>query len=332
MTTNLITSEATLDHIPVIDLGPLLAGHPGAVEGAAEQIRHACEQIGFFFILNHGLDIDRVGAVFAAMRELFALPEEVKRAVRMNTHQCGWQPMGVDHGSWDVTDRQRPAVTEAFKYTGELEPSDPDHQGGRRFRGHNQWPAGLSDRSRAVFSAYFTEIEALGRRLLPPLAVSLDLPADYFGESFTRPDSVMRCAYYPVAPHDDGQLGLIAHRDLGFLTLIPPATGPGLQILLRNGRWIDQPVIEGAVLVNTGETLCAWTNDRYIATPHRVLASAEEDRYSSIFFMYPDLEATVEPVTPAVTEGRPRRYRARPFEEIYAEFVSRHLAYTEAQA
>jgi len=322
-----MASEATLDHIPVIDLGPLLAGRPVAVESTADQIRHACEQIGFFFIVNHGLDQTQVSAVFVAMRELFALPEQAKHDVRMNPHQCGWQPMGVDHGSWDITDQARPAVTEAFKYTGDLPPDHPEYRGPRRFRGHNQWPDGLSDRSRAAFVGYFAAAEALGRRLLAPLAVSLGLTADHFQDSFSRPDSVMRCAYYPVAPAADGQLGLIAHRDLGFLTLIPPATGPGLQILLRDGRWIDQPVVDGAVLVNTGETLCAWTNDRYIATPHRVRASTEEDRYSAIFFMYPDLEAIVDPVP---NPGGGAKYSPRAFEEIYTEFVSRHLAYAEA--
>lgn len=71
----------------------------------------------------------------------------------------------------------------------------------------------------------------------------------------------MRSAYYPVVKPDENQFGLPGHTDLSFLTLILPATAPRLQILTAAGTWLDQPIVDGGILVNTGDTLRTWAND-----------------------------------------------------------------------
>lgn len=326
---NELASLATLKEIPIIDIGRYLAGQPGAINEVAGKIRHACEKIGFFFITHHGVQPKVVDGAFGAMAEFFQLPASVKATVKMNKHQCGWEApnSGFHRDSFDKV--VKPNATEAFKFGRELDASDPDFGGSVRFRGHNQWPTALSAASKQKFLSYYDTFDTLAKKLLAPLAVSLDLPADYFDRAFEPSSSVMRSAYYPVMPLQEGQLGLPGHTDLSMLTLIPPATAPGLQILTADGTWIDQPAIPNAILVNTGNTLRTWVNDRYIATPHRVLPSTDAERYSAIFFLYPHLDAELRCVETCKDEDRPEKYPPIKFSDFYAGYAARNFSYAE---
>lgn len=325
-------SQAITEEIPIIDVGPYLAGVPGALEDVARQIRRACTEIGFFYIVNHRVSQATVDQVFYAMEKLFTLPVSEKMKVRMNEHQSGWQAPNVAiHG--DSFDKVvKPQVTEAFKFGHELEPTDPDFLGNKRFRGHNQWPEALPKEEQQAFLRYHAELDALAKRLLSPVAVALGQSPDFFDAAFQKTDSVMRSAYYPVVKPEENQFGLPGHTDLSFLTMIPPATAPGLQILTAAGTWIDQPVVEGGILVNTGDTLRTWSNDQFIATPHRVLASTREERYSAIFFLYPNLDAVISCVPTCCSEDYPRKYADQVFADFYAGYSSRNFGYAEKKA
>jgi len=324
-----LVSHATISEIPILDVGPYLAGQAEALPRLAVEIRRACTEIGFFFIVNHGMPQGVVDRAFAASRTFFALPVEAKAKLRMNEHQCGWQPPKVAmHG--DSFDRVvKPQATEAFKFTFDLDPGNPDYCGAKRFRGHNQWPDAAPSVMRRDLMEFLVSFDALGKKLLHPVATSLGAAPDFFDRAFERSSSMMRAAYYPVIPVEDDQLGVPGHTDLSFLTLIPPATGPGLQILLQSGQWIDQPEVPNAILVNTGDTLRRWTNDRYIATPHRVVASRDNERYSNIFFLYPDVDAAMNCVPSCMAFGGQHKYPPVTFGEFHAQFASRNFGYTE---
>ena len=321
------------DAIPVIDIGPYLAGVPGAIDRVAEDIHRACTEIGFFFIVNHGMDQGKVERAFDASRRFFALPMDEKLKVRMNRHQCGFMPPNVAVHSDTFETRQdahRAQLSEAFKFTFDLGPDDPDYGKNRRFRGHNKWPdpdtvPGLHE----AFMAFHVAFEALGRKLLPPLSVSIGMPADYFDRFFERSSSMTRIAYYPPISDDIEQITLPGHRDISFLSMIPPATRPGLEIQLPSGQWIEQPVIPEAILVNTGNTLVRWINDVYIATPHRVRADAGEARYSNIFFLYPNVDAMMECVPSCQSADNPAKYPPITFGEFHAEYAARNFGYAE---
>ena len=319
--------------IPIVDVGPLLAGVHGARERVAEELYEACTGIGFLFIVNHGIDGDIVARTFDASRRFFSLPIDEKLAVRMNRHQCGYMAPGISvHKDTFETrpDALRPQVSEAFKFTWDLDPSDPDHGQGVRFRGHNQWPdpaavPGL----RETFLDFHAEFEALALEMLPPLAVSLELEPGWFAPYFERPSSMTRIACYPPVPDRQDRVNTPGHRDLGFITLIPPATRPGLEVFTPDGRWIEQPVIPEGVLVNTGVTLQRWSNDVFAATPHRVRADAEETRYSNIFFLYPGVDAGIACLPSCAGHDEPAKYPPASFGEIHAAYCARNFAYAE---
>lgn len=322
-------SQAVSGDAPVIDVGPLLDGAPGALDAVAARLLRACTEVGFFYVVNHGLDERLIADSFAASRELFALPAEAKQRVRMNVHQCGWQPANTAVNTQALDGPSKPQANEAFKFTYDLPPDHPDHRGSTRFIGHNQWPAELSGASRQALQRYLAAFDAFGKRLLPPIAVALGLPPAWFDPFFAGSSSVVRCAWYPVMPVEQGQLGIGGHTDMSFLTMIPQATAPGLQILTRDGDWVDQPEVPGGIIVNTGIALRRWSNDRLIATPHRVLASRTVERYSNIFFFYPAVDAAIES---QCAPGTSPKYPPISFSDHHAWYARANFAYAERPA
>lgn len=321
------------EDIPIIDIGPLLAGDPSAVADVARQMHRACTEIGFFYIVNHGMDEGVVARSFDIARAYFALPFEVKMKERMNRHQCGFMPadVAVHNDTFETRNNAyNTQPTEAFKFTFDLDPDDPDYGKNIRFRGHNKWPdpATVPGLHKA-FMDFHCAFQALGEKLLAPLAVSLDLPADYFAPFFARPSSMTRIAYYPPVAIDADRIALPGHRDSSFLSFIPPATRPGLEILTERGTWIEQPVVPDGILVNTGTALVRWINDVYLATPHRVRADGTEGRYSNIFFLYPSVDAVME--CPPTCQGpdNPPKHAPITFGQFHAEFAARNFGYAE---
>jgi isopenicillin N synthase-like dioxygenase len=131
-------------------------------------------------------------------------------------------------------------------------------------------------------------LEALRRRLAPLYAIALDLPADFFDACFAVPHMILRMSRYPVIDDEDETVvSLVPHTDSGFMTLLPPNPVPGLSILLPNGRWIDAPGVDGAFVVNGGDILHRWTNERFLSTPHRVRNLSGQVRYAIPFFATP---------------------------------------------
>ncbi len=325
--------ENTKQEIPVIDVGPMLSGDDNQLSVVAESIYHACSGIGFMFIVNQGMDNTIVERCFESSRKFFNLPETEKLKVRMNRHQCGYMPPNVSIHNDTFEKRKtatKPQLSEAFKFTFDLDPEDPDFGKNRRFRGHNKWPdeivvPGL----KKSFMEFHIAFENLAHKLLPPLALSLDMPANYFSSFFQRSSSMSRIAYYPPIKEEKNHISLPGQTDISFLSLIPPATRPGLEILTPSGNWIKQPVIPEGILVNTGNTLVRWINDKYIATPHRVLADTNEGRYSNIFFFYPNVDTVLKCLPSCKDASNPEKYPPITFENFHAEYATRNFGYAE---
>ncbi len=273
------------DEIPVIDLGPYLSGIDGARETAAGELRHAFEDIGFYFIVNHGVPQRLIDAAFDAARRFHALPLETKLALKIDEYNIGYLPMrgGTTRHS-KLNQNNKPNVNEAFFLARDL--ADDHPEANKPFRTPNKWPA-ESDLPgfRETCVAYAQALEQLALKLVPLYALALDLPANYFDAAFAKPMYKLRMSHYP--PQEvaaDNEFGLAPHTDTSFMTLLAPNKVPGLSIRGPSGTWIDAPVIDGAFLVNGGDMLRRWSNDRFLATPHRVVNRTGEERYAIPFF------------------------------------------------
>src|SRR5688572_5399335 len=210
-------SETT---IPVIDFGPCFAGVPGALEATAAELRETLQTVGFFVMVNHGVPASLIEQTFAEAGRFHDQPMERKLALRMNEHNNGYMSLGR-YAVWtsDVNTNDKPDLNEAFFTKRERGPDDPLRRSGRRFVGPNLWPDDLPGFRETVL-AYTDAVDALGRRLLPAVAVALDLPPDAFDAAFAESQFSFRLSHYPPVPAAPNQFGIAPHTDANFLTFL----------------------------------------------------------------------------------------------------------------
>jgi isopenicillin N synthase-like dioxygenase len=300
---------ASTDTIPVVDLGPYLAGEPGAAEQAARQIRHALTEIGFYYITGHGVPRAQIRAVFDEVARFHAQPPQQKTAIALDRNVTGYLPMKGDTlRTSTVQTVTRPNLNEALFVARDLPADHPDVLANRRFRSAIRWPADLPGfRERIV--AYADTMERLVLRLVPLYARALDLPATYFDAPFRDCQYKLRLTHYPPQPADAADdFGIAPHTDTSFLTLLAPNDVPGLSIRTQDGRWIEAPAIEDAFVVNGGQLLLRWTNDHFLATPHRAINRSGAERYAVVFFCDANIDWPIAAVPTTVGPDRPPKY------------------------
>ncbi len=271
MTSSLVPADLRL---PLIDLGAA-RDDPSAL-AAAEKIDRACRETGFFLLTGHGISPALVNDWFDVSREFFELPVATKAAVMPDADSLhngyhGMDTTALAKGEGEVTPPDlreyfmvgRPDIDAAYYRTDRA----------RRFYHRNKWPT-IPARFKAAGEAYYRAAEQLSRRIMGLFAASLGLPEAYFADKINRHFSVLSAIYYPVPkqPPLPRQLRAGAHTDYGSLTILAPTDMPGgLQVLTKTGGWLDVPYVPDAFIINIGDMLARWSNDRWVSTPHRVL-------------------------------------------------------------
>ena len=310
--------------IPVIDFGPAFRGEPAGLDAVAARVRHASETVGFFYLAGHGVPGELVDAAFTASREFHALPLEEKLALRLNENNIGY--LGVNQsvqGASTVHKATRPNYNESFFISHDRDADHPDVVAGTPLRGRNQWPAGHVA-MRTAMVRYFKTMERVGERMLPVLARALDLPADFFTKLFQNEAHVnLRFLHYPPQETDDDeQFGQGPHTDNSFITMLAREDVPGLAVGLPTGEWLAPPVIPDTFLVNLGNIMKRWSNDRFLSTPHGVLNDTGKDRYSIAFFYSPNVDAVIECVPSCVGGENPARYAPAVYRDLVLAFYN----------
>ena len=270
--------EAGPGDIPLIDVADYFAGGGDSdLDRIAGELHRACVEVGFCSIIGHGFSRELLDAAFASARAFHALDQEDKDALTMD--QPGW-PGGV--GYLPVMNRKLPT-----RRKGNLNESIVFKRDHRIELDDNRWPDESSlPGFRATIEAYMHAIEALAKRMLPVYARALGLDGNFFDQAFTRPLYRMRLTRYPIMPDKAGdEYGISPHVDTTFFTILAQ-NSPGLVIHHEPRQcWIHVPVVEDAFIVNTGELLKQWTNDRYLSVKHFAdNNTGEESRYSIPFF------------------------------------------------
>ncbi len=316
---NIAPAEET---IPILDLGPYLAGEYGADHSLAEQLRWASENIGFYFIRNHGVEQAMIDATFREAARFHALPMAAKEKLLINKHQIGYLPMGgAKMRSSAVNRNTKHDLNEAVFIRRERTADDPDVIAGKPWRGMNQWPDDLPGFRETVL-AYWNRMERLGQGMLPLYDHALGLPPGYFRERFEGAHINLRLSHYPPSlAAEDNQFGIAPHTDSGFMTFLPQSEVPGLEILTVTGKWIAVPPMPGTYLVNTGDILHQWTNRRFRSTPHRAINRSSTDRYAIPFFYDPNTDVMIECLPGCSGPDNPAHYPPRSFADYYAWFV-----------
>lgn len=304
--------------IPVIDLAPFMAEAPGSLNATARQIHDALTQVGFFIITGHGVPDPLIADVFAQARRLHDLPMDAKLDLRLNEHNNGYMAMGR-YAVWtsDVNANDKPDLNEAFFIKRERAPDHPMRAAGRRFAGANMWPAEETlPGFRAKVLEYYAAMDAFTSKLLPAVAVALDLDPGFFGPHFVDNQANMRLSHYPpvAAQAEANQFGIAPHTDANFMTFLPQSEVPGLQVRMPDLTWLDVPSIPGSYAVNSGDTLRRWTNARFKSTPHRALPPTDRHRYAVPYFLAPHLDAPIACLPTCTDASNPPRWEPITYE------------------
>lgn len=287
--------------IPTIDLSH--ADDAETRPRVLQDLRHALLEVGFLYLANHGIEESVVQDLVEILPALFALPAAVKESVALvqSPHFLGYSRFGSETTA-KVQDQR-----EQFEFANELEDrygsgsgSDGEPPLYVRLQGPNQWLAGADELPglRRVVEAYVEALQRLAERFLDVVTEALGLPVGALS-AFTGPQDRLKLAHYRPAGDatlDAQSQGVGPHKDSsGWITLLLQASDPsikGLQVLSKDGLWLDAPPVRRTLVVNMGQAFEVATNGVCKATTHRVLLPpGDYDRYSVPFFqgVRPDL-------------------------------------------
>jgi isopenicillin N synthase-like dioxygenase len=273
----------------------------------------ACARWGIFQVVHHGVSERLLAQTLGQMREFFALPHAAKDEIRRSAENA-----------WGFNDRELTKNEVDWK---EIFDVGRAIDSGPLAGDVPQWPKDLP-RFRETIEAFASACEHIARRLVDAIAVNLGAAPDQLEAAFPKDHtSFMRLNYYPecqdAAPAnsgfaaDAGRFGIQHHTDAGALTIMLQDEQPGLQVF-HDDEWVLIEPTAGALVVNIGDVVQVWSNDRYRAPIHRVLASPDRPRYSAPFFFNPACDTTYAPLPSACADDAPPRYRPIRWEEFRA--------------
>jgi isopenicillin N synthase-like dioxygenase len=305
--------------VPVIDISPFHHGDAAARQALAATVDRTCREIGFMVISGHGVDPGLIAAVETLSRAFFDMPLADKmRIVRPAPDVTrGYMPMKAEvlvasRGGTAAGDLNESLMIGPVDVS--HAPYYIDPAAGRHFA-PNLWPA-APEGLRAAYESYYRVMDRLAIDLMRLFAMALGLPEAYFDSMVDRSISRLRVRNYPApeTPPEPGQLRAGAHSDYGSLTILKTEDRPGgLQVQNAAGDWLDVPHLPGTFVVNIGDMLARWTNDRWVSTLHRVVNPpadkvAESRRQSVVFFQNPNYDAVVACLPGCADAGAAPKY------------------------
>lgn len=335
--------------IPLVDLSPYYAGpgSPGHAELLAA-VDAALRDVGFLCVRGHRVPTALIESTQRAALAFFDLPEEAKETVRARLHRTrGYTPLG-DHALGATrAGAAAPDLFERYRI-GPFDLPDDDYTRARQQTvfAPNVWPDDALPAFRPSMCAWYRAMSELSRDLLRVFALALGLPERWFDDKVDREMSALVLNHYPAPqePPVPGQMRASAHTDYGTLTIVAPTRAPGgLQVLTARERslgsdaretdasaWEDVAVEPGSFVVNIGDLMAQWTNDRWVSTLHRVVnppaaLAAASRRLALVYFHQPNDDALVACLPTCVEPARPARYEPVTAGEHIARKIRRHF-------
>jgi len=307
------------DVVPVIDIGPFLSNSPAGRRSIPQAVARACEGIGFFTIVGHDVDPELIRASAGVARQFFDLPPNEKLLARSADAAVsrGYRGSGNEALAGTRAAETPPDLKEVFFLGPPDFPRDKYHGApqARPYFIENAWPTSPAGFRTAV-TAYYRAMEKLAADLMRIFAIALDFPELFFVDKTDRHISAMRIINYPEQTRAPlaGQLRASAHSDYGTLTILLGENQPGsLEVHTRSGQWMDVLIPPQSFVINIGDLMMRWTNDRWVSTLHRVVnppepVAARARRLSLVFFYYPNYDAEVACIPTCTDAANPPRY------------------------
>jgi isopenicillin N synthase-like dioxygenase len=300
--TSLQIVDKNFSQVPIIDVSVLVSQtrnssgetRQNRLEVAA-QIRQACQDYGFFYIVGHGVDEQLQQQLEHLSQQFFAQDSETKLQINMAVGGRAWRgyfPVGNELTSG------KSDLKEGIYFGAELEENHPLVKAGVPMHGRNLFPSNMPQFRETVLK-YIESMTKLGHILMASIALSLGLEESYFADRYTKdPLILFRIFNYPPnlsLSEAKSQWGVGEHTDYGVLTILKQDNVGGLQVKSKSG-WIDAPPIPGSFVCNIGDMLDRMTQGLYRSTPHRVLNQSISNRLSFPFFFDPNFNVEVKPI------------------------------------
>lgn len=282
--------------IPLLNLHDALCSDAGLRERFVRELGEGLGEFGFVAIEGHGIPLDLLERSYALAREVFAMPEEVKKCYETpsNGRQRGYTSFGVEHAK----DQPMPDLKEFWHVGRNLGARHPLHLSGKV--PFNRFPEEVPSFG-PTFSELFSRMESFADTLLISLGRYLGYPDGFFTDLCRQGNSVLRVIHYPDQaglPPVPGAVRAAAHEDINLLTVLPVSTRPGLELMTRDGRWMAVHTPPDVMLCDTGDMMSLLTRGRMPATTHRVVnpeGGSDGGRLSMPFFLHPRPDAELAP-------------------------------------
>jgi|GEM_PF-16309 len=295
--------------VPVIDISPFLKGTSEDRHRIAQVVGQACQDIGFFSITGHGVPEGLISRMADISRCYFDLPLTEKMRIPVSSSGVGYVPLFQEALAASLGEKTPGDLKESFNV-------------GRHFASYT-WPENPPE-LRSTWIEYFTALNALGGAIMRMFAMALELPEGYFDDKINPPMAFLRAINYPspLEPPQINQLRAGAHSDYGTLTILLSENKPGgLQVRSRAGRWLDVVSPPGSFVVNIGDMMQMWTNDKWLSTVHRVVnppaaeqahmdqgVRSDSRRQSLVFFHTPHENTLIECLPSCTSADNPPRH------------------------
>jgi isopenicillin N synthase-like dioxygenase len=286
--------EILYDEIPSLDLADFYGNDVVKKQKFVDALGAAYHSIGFVAIKNHFLTPSTQEKLYVAIRQYFALPDDVKKKYERTelAGQRGYTGKGKEHAKG----RNTGDLKEFFHVGQELPQSELDREG----YPENIWPDEVTDFKQASIDVY-RALEKTGTHMLRAIALYLGLDENYFDAKIKHGNSILRPIHYfpiedPAAVPEDA-VRAAEHGDINLITLLMGASADGLQVLRRDGKWIPITALPDQLVVNVGDMLERLTNGKLKSTIHRVVNPPRNamnvPRFSIPFFMHPRSEMSL---------------------------------------
>lgn len=305
-------------YVPIISLANFDLLELDTKKQISDRIDHALQQSGFFVISDHGVCQEAIIAARKAALAYFDLPIDHKsmHESRVAGSPRGYIPYGIETLSKTDGSYSLPDIKEGYGMGPERTDilSTESDQTSERYS-PNIWPehpAGF----KAAMQTYYVEMEALTLKLMELFAIGMHLEPSFFTDKFTHHNSTLRLLHYPAQdkPPQPGQLRAGSHTDYGALTILLTEDKPGgLQVRLPNGLWQDVAAPQDTFVVNIGDLMMSWSNDRWLSNFHRVAnppvnVGANARRLSIAYFCNPQDDLLIECLPTCCSEDNPAKY------------------------
>ncbi|KAF2257710.1 Clavaminate synthase-like protein [Lojkania enalia] len=300
---------------PILDFSVFYSNNASAKEKLVADVRNCCRHNGFFQITGHNVPLELQQKIMEWNKRFFDLSLEEKMTVSKDTTNIWNRGYELLH-SQILEEGTLPELKEGFYIGDEISKSHPYFVNKKLNSGPNMWPDASIMPNVEDFKStaldYYSQVVALAKDILKVLALTLDLDEGWFNEFATGAVATMRLLHYPTQPPDSPQKltrGIGAHTDFGTITLLLQDRVAGLQVYdYATKEWLDVKPTLGAFVVNLGNLMMRWTNDKYISNLHRVINVSGEERYSIPVFFSGNPDFVVECLPNCRKEGEEAKY------------------------